>query len=143
MRLPDVNVLVNAFRVDAPRHRDYRQWLTALGEGPEPFAVTDLVLSGFLRVVTHHALQPTARDLLAAREFVDTLRTRPNCVVVAPGPRQWAIFRRLCDLGGVRGKLVADAFHAATAIEWGHDWITDDADFARFPGLRWRRPLDL
>jgi hypothetical protein len=29
--------------------------------------------------------------------------------------------------------LVADAWHAALAIEHGCEWISDDADFARFP----------
>lgn len=42
----------------------------------------------------------------------------------------------------VRGSLVADAYHAALAIETGSTWITTDADFARFPGLNWRHPLE-
>jgi len=28
------------------------------------------------------------------------------------------------------------------AIEHNCDWISFDRDFARFPGLRWRSPLD-
>jgi hypothetical protein len=48
----------------------------------------------------------------------------------------------LCRLGGVRGNLVPDAFLAALAIESGSEWVTADRDFARFPGLRWRHPLD-
>jgi len=34
-----------------------------------------------------------------------------------------------------------DAYHAALAIEHGCEFITADADFARFPGLRQRHPL--
>ncbi|MBM4037366.1 MAG: type II toxin-antitoxin system VapC family toxin [Planctomycetes bacterium] len=41
-----------------------------------------------------------------------------------------------------KGNLVADAFLAALAIENGCEWITTDRDYARFPGLRWRHPLD-
>jgi predicted nucleic acid-binding protein len=36
----------------------------------------------------------------------------------------------------------ADAYFAALAIEHGCEWITADRGFARFPGLRWRHPLD-
>ena len=39
------------------------------------------------------------------------------------------------------GNLVADAWHAAMAIEHGCEWTTTDGDFARFPGLRSRHPL--
>ena len=37
--------------------------------------------------------------------------------------------------------LVPDAYLAALAIESGSEWITTDRDFSRFPGLRWRHPL--
>ena len=37
------------------------------------------------------------------------------------------------------GKLIADAAHAALAIETGCEWVTADTDFARFaPLLRWQ-----
>jgi toxin-antitoxin system PIN domain toxin len=76
-----------------------------------------------------------------ALAFVETLRGQPNCVLVSPGPRHWEIFRELCERAGAKGNLVADAYHAATAIEHGCEWITTDRDYARFPGLRWRHPL--
>jgi predicted nucleic acid-binding protein len=34
--------------------------------------------------------------------------------------------------------MVPDAWFAALAIEHGCEWITEDRDYARFPGLRWR-----
>jgi predicted nucleic acid-binding protein len=46
----------------------------------------------------------------------------------------------LLEQSGTIGNLVADAWLAAPAIEHGCEWITDDTDFSRFPGLRWRRP---
>jgi predicted nucleic acid-binding protein len=42
----------------------------------------------------------------------------------------------------VKGDLVAHAALAALAIESGSEWVTTDRDYARFPGLRWRHPLD-
>ncbi len=141
MRLVDVNVLVYAHRLDAVRHQDYADWLRGLLAGQEPYGVSDLVLSGFLRIVTNPKVfkQPTPMDTGLA--FTQLLRTQPNCVPVEPGPRHWDIFTRLCRTAGVKGNLVPDAYLAALAIESGSEWITTDRDFSRFPGLRWRHPL--
>lgn len=73
-----------------------------------------------------------------ALAFAAQLREPPNCVPVAPGPRHWEIFRRLCTESGVKGNLVPDAYLAALAIESGCEWVTTDRDFGRFTGLRWR-----
>ena len=53
----------------------------------------------------------------------------------------WEIFARLYSIARARGKLVADAYHAALAIEHGCEFVTTDGDFARYAGLRWRHPL--
>jgi uncharacterized protein len=142
MRLVDVNVLVYAHRLDTTRHQDYADWLRNLLANQEPYGVADLVLAGFLRVVTHPKVfrQPTPLDTALA--FVDVLRGQPNCVPIAPGQRHWEIFTGLCRAAGVKGNLVPDAYLAALAIESGSEWITTDRDFSRFPGLRWRHPLD-
>jgi len=66
---------------------------------------------------------------------------RGGAGAVAPGERHWDIFGRLCREGGATGNLVPDAWLAALAIEWGCEFVTTDRDFARFPGLRWRHPL--
>ena len=141
MRLVDVNVLVYAHRLDAARHQDYADWLGGLLAGQEPYGVSDLVLSGFLRIVTNPKVfkQPTPMDTGLA--FTQLLRTQPNCVPVEPGPRHWDIFTGLCRAAGVKGNLAPDAYLAALAIESGSEWITTDRDFSRFPGLRWRHPL--
>jgi uncharacterized protein len=142
MRLVDVNVLVYAHRLDAPRHQEYAGWLGELLAGQEPYGISDLVLSGFLRIVTHPKVfrQPTPIETGLA--YAEVLRTQPNCVPVEPGQRHWGIFTRLCRTAGVKGNLVPDAYLAALAIESGSEWITTDRDFSRFPGLRWRHPLD-
>ncbi|MYF03810.1 MAG: type II toxin-antitoxin system VapC family toxin, partial [Holophagales bacterium] len=48
---------------------------------------------------------------------------------------------RLCRQADARGKLVADAQHAAVAMEHGCTIVSTDADFDRFAGLRWLHPL--
>lgn len=141
MILPDVNVLVYAYREDAPRHREYRAWLDALVSGEEAFGLSDLVLAGFLRVVTHTRIFSPPSPIDHALQFANALRSLPHCVGIAPGPRHWDIFVRLCREVGIKGNLVPDASLAAMAIESGSEWTTTDRDYSRFPGLRWRHPL--
>lgn len=100
------------------------------------------MLSGFLRIVTHPRVFSPPTPLRAALDFAEALRDQPNCVVLAPGPRHWEIFTGLCLQADARGNLVPDAYLAALAIESGSEWITTDRDYARFPGLRWRHPLE-
>jgi uncharacterized protein len=140
--LVDVNVLVYAFHDGTPGHAAYRAWLDATLGSDEPFGVSDLVLSGFVRVVTHPRVFDPPVPLAEAMAAADVLRSQSNSVLLAPGPRHWEIFRRLCTAVGTRGNLVPDAYLAAIAIEAGCEWITTDRDFSRFPGLRWRHPLE-
>lgn len=142
MILCDVNVLVYAFREDAERHGEFRAWLDERVKSPEAFGVSDLVLGGVLRVLTHPRVFVPPTPLDKALAFVTALRSQPNCVLVQPGARHWEIFRDLCVRAGAKGNLIADAYHAALAIEHGCEWITTDGDYARFRGLRWRPPLE-
>jgi uncharacterized protein len=142
MILFDVNVLIYATRREAADHKRYRVWLEDLVESDAAFAVSDIVLSGYLRIMTNpKALRKplSPHDAIGA---VERIRSRENCVVINPGARHWDIFLDLCRRASARGNLVPDAYLAALAIESGSEWITTDRDYARFPGLRWRHPLD-
>ena len=139
MQMPDVNVLVYAHREESPAHERYAEWLVKLANGPEPFAISEFVLHGFLRVVTNSRIFDPPSTIKQAFQFLDALTELPTCTVIRAGERHLPIFRKLCESGKVKGKLVADAVHAALAIESGCEWITADTDFARFaPMLRWR-----
>ena len=141
MILPDVNILVYAHRRDTTEHRAVRRWLEGVVEADEAYAMSDLVISGFVRVVTHPRIFREPSPLADALAFAEQLLDQPHCVLVQPGPRHWDIFVRLCRQASARGNVVPDAFLAALAIEAGCEWITTDRDFARFEGLRWRHPL--
>lgn len=135
-------MLVYAHRVDAPGHPRYRTWLSEVIQSDGAYGMSDLVLSGFLRIVTHPRVFRDPTPLDTALVFAAEVRDRPNCISISPGERHWDIFTRLCRAVGARGSLVPDAYLAALAIEAGAEWITTDRDYARFPGLRWRHPLD-
>ncbi|MGL5849710.1 MAG: TA system VapC family ribonuclease toxin, partial [Phycicoccus sp.] len=126
MRMPDVNVLVGAYRTDAPDHRDLSAWLTDAVSDLEPVGLTDAVVSGYVRVVTHPRVfdLPTPTDEAVAH--VRALLDDEGTVRVVPGslfPRE---FERLCLAVDARGNLVSDAAHAALAIEAGATWYSRD-----------------
>ena len=141
MLLCDVNVLVYAHRADTLDHPRYRRWVEALIMGEEAYGVSELVLSGFMRVVTHPRIFAQPSPLAEAIAFANQLRDQPNSVTVNPGPRHWDIFQTLCTAHGARGNLIPDAYLAALAVETGCEWVTTDRDYSRFAGLRVRHPL--
>jgi toxin-antitoxin system PIN domain toxin len=142
MLLPDVNVLVYAHREDSTvDHSRYAAWLTDLATRREPFALSVLALSAVVRITTNPRIFRRPSNLDEVFAFIEELRARPNARVVGPGPEHLAIFEDLCRRAGATGKLVADAQHAAVAVEHGCTLVTTDSDFDRFPALRWRHPL--
>lgn len=141
MLLPDVNILVAAFREDATDYVPMRAWLEAVVNGDEPFGLSSLVFSGFLRIVTNPRVYRVPTPPEEAIAFVEDIRGQAGFREVRPGPRHWDIFVDLSRGTGARGNLVPDAYFAALAIESGNEWVTMDRGFARFPGLRWRRPF--
>lgn len=130
-----------AFHEGAPDHARYRAWVEAAIASDEPLGVSELVLSGFIRVATHPRVFSPPASIDQALAFANALRSQPNVVLLSPGQRHWEIFERLCVSAGAKGNLVADAYLAALAIETGSEWITTDRDFSRFAGLRWRHPV--
>ena len=139
MQLPDVNVLIYAHREDAPEHERYAAWLQALVTSDEPFALSDVVLAGFLRIVTNPRIFDPATPMETALAFCQRLVDWPRASLITTSRRHWELFTGLCR--DIKGPLVVDAYIAALVIEHGCELVTTDSDFARFPGLRWRHPL--
>src|SRR5574338_1278618 len=101
--LLDVNVLVYAHREDTQDHEAYLAWLENLVNSDQAYGLSDLVLSGFLRVATHPKVFTRPSTMGEALAFVQELRGQPNCSVIAPGPRHWEIFCRLCQATSIKG----------------------------------------
>jgi toxin-antitoxin system PIN domain toxin len=139
--LPDVNVLLYAFRSDSVDHGRYRGWLDEVVNGEEAYGMSPQVLSSVIRVATHARIYASPSRLEDALSFARVLLEQTTCTVVQPGPRHFSLFEGLCRRAAATGNLVQDAWLAALAIEHGCEWISTDGDYARFPGLRWRRPF--
>jgi uncharacterized protein len=139
--LPDVNVLIYAFRDDSVDHAKYKPWLEAVINGQAAYGIAPQVLSSVVRICTHPRIFVRPSSQSDVFEFCSVLLSQPNATVVAPGERHWTIFQSLCERAKACGNLVQDAWFAALAIESGCEWITADRDYARFPDLKWRTPF--
>jgi toxin-antitoxin system PIN domain toxin len=136
--LPDVNIIVQAFRSDTRFHALCRNWLEGLVNGEARFGMSPQVLSSVVRITTHPKVFVQPSDLQEVLHFCTVLLNQPHGVIIQPNARHWDIFKRLCLSADARGNLAPDAWFAALAIESGCEWVTLDRDYARFPGLGWR-----
>ena len=140
MIVPDVNVLVYAFRADAAEHDTYAAWLNRV-IGVESIGVADVTLSGFVRVVTHPKVTSRPAPVGAAMEFVRHLLGAPRIHWLTSGGPAWEQFEQLtADDPKIRGNLVPDGYLAALCLANDAQLATRDRGFARFPGLRFFDP---
>ena len=65
----------------------------------------------------------------------------PPVSLLDPGRDHIRSFLELVKTAGVAGNLTTDAQIAALAIEHHAVVHSSDHDFGRFPGLRWKNPL--
>lgn len=141
MKLIDANVLLYAVNEDAPQHPKARAWLEKTLSGSEPVAFEWTVLLAFLRLSTRSAVFPRPLTPAQAIEIVGSWLDQPCAEVVDAAERHLEVLARLLDPLGTAGNLTADAHLAAIALEYGAELCSCDADFARFPKLRWTNPI--
>ena len=141
MILPDLNLIVYAHNDDAPRHAAAHAWWEGLLRGDDPVVVPWAVAIGFVRLMTHRAVLTMPMSSSAAIGHVRSWFAQPNVEAIEPGPRHLQVLDGLLTAAGVAGQLTTDAHLAALAIEHQCELHSNDADFGRFPGLRWRDPL--
>ncbi|HEY1205991.1 MAG: type II toxin-antitoxin system VapC family toxin [Bryobacteraceae bacterium] len=141
MILVDANLLIYAVNEDAPSHRKAKSWLESVLSGPETVAFSWNVLLAFLRLTTRQGLFSRPLRVEAALELIASWLEQPGATVLHAGPRHLQVLRELLLPIGSGGNLTSDADLAALAIEHGAVLCSSDADFGRFPGLKWRNPL--
>ena len=135
MKLPDVNVLLNAVNRSSEEHKRAREWLVASFRAPGGVGLTWIALSGFIRLSTRRGIleKPLAVD--GAFTVVENCIAGPAAKILRPAARHGSILRRLLVGAGSAGNLTTDAHIAALAIEHGGTLGSFDRDFERFPGL--------
>ena len=141
MIVPDLNLLVYAHVNEAPLHAAARQWWEGLVNGQERIGVPWIVATGFVRLVTHPRIMTRPTAPADALDCVSEWFGFRNVTPLNPGAEHLGHFRRAVVAAGVGANLVTDAHLAALAIEYQAELHSNDIDFSRFPGLRWRNPL--
>ena len=106
---------VRPLREDAANHSVYRQWLESVINGHASFGYSELILSGFLRIVTHPKVFEMPSTLSSAIRFTEQIRNLPNAVCVVPGLLHWKIFRECLEQINATDNDIPDAYHAALA----------------------------
>lgn len=142
MTLLDVNILVYAHKSESPFYPVVSPWLESFVNSNRVFALTDTVMLGFIRIVTHPRIYEPPSRVDVSLNFIQELLERPNCIVLKPGARHWQLFSNLCVKLNARGNAVPDVHLAALALEADCDFVSADRGFGRVPGLRWHNPLD-
>ncbi len=141
MKLPDVNLLLYAIDEDSPHFERAGAWVEAMFGGTETVALAWAVVLAFIRLTTKPQLVTRPFTVDEALDVVDGWLSRPNVVVVHPTDRHGRILRELLAPLGAGGNLTTDAHLAALSLEHGAELCSSDADFSRFPGVRWHDPL--
>ncbi|HSX67186.1 TA system VapC family ribonuclease toxin [Nocardioides sp.] len=136
MILLDVNVWLPVLRADHEQHTLVTRWLDGLVERGEEIGVSELALSGAVRILTHPGIFVPPSDPTAVLDACRRALEAPSARVVRAGARHWRIFDRLVREAAARGNDVPDAFHAALAIEHGATLASFDRGLARFAELR-------
>jgi uncharacterized protein len=141
VKIVDLNLLLYASDRRAKEHEGARKWWGSVLNGTETVALAWVVVLGFVRLTTRLAVLANPLTPAQALDVVDGWLTRPHVVVVQPGRRHATVLRQLLEHVGTGGNLVPDAHLAALALEHGAELCSHDADFSRFPGVRWVDPL--
>jgi len=139
--IPDVNVLVYAYNLDASHHQRARYWWEECLRGVQPVAIPWVVGLGYVRIMTSQTVLQRPLNPATALGHVRLWLEQPNVQVLQPGPRHLSILEGFSEAGVLSATLTTDAHIAAMAMESQATVHSNDSDFARFAGLRWVNPL--
>ncbi len=142
MIVVDANLLIYAYDSDSSHHKKSRAWVEKIFSDVEPVGLPWQTVCAFLRVITNRKLPGSRLTVELAAEIVEEWLAQPNVRILAPGDEHWSVLKRMMVEGRASGPLVSDAELVALTVEYGGVLYTADRDFARFPGLRWKNPLE-
>lgn len=99
-----------------------------------------MTLLGFVRITTHRKILLRPLAVADVLDRVGAWIDLPHVHIPHPSDRHFGKLRENLVRLGTAGNLTTDAHLATLAIERGYVLHSTDADFARFPGLRWVNP---
>jgi toxin-antitoxin system PIN domain toxin len=130
---PDVNVLVAASRSDHPHYAVARSWLeqaVASASRGASLVLQPMVITSFLRLVTHPKIFLHPTPIAHALRFIDALLDAPGVTQASLGA-EWPVLRQLCADKSLRANDIPDAWLAAAAMHQSEHVVSFDADLKR------------
>ena len=140
MIIPDSNLLLYACDTSSPFHGAAAGWWADCLNGPETVGLVPVVILAFVRVGTSAAAFDDPLTLPEASAEVRRWLDRTVTTVVGADSADLDRALTLVERTGAGG-LATDALIAALALRHRAIVHTADADFARFPGVKWLNPI--
>lgn len=142
MILVDANILLYAEDKSSPLNLQARRWWDTQLSGELPVCLSWIVILAFVRIATNHRVFEAPLSVSQATSRVQSWFDQPCVRVVSETSKHWEILQGLLIQGQASANLSSDAHLASLAVEHGCTLYSTDADFSRFPGLKWRHPLE-
>jgi uncharacterized protein len=140
--LVDANILLYAEDQLNPQHAAAKRWWDEQLSGSSPVCLCWTVIGAFIRIATNSRVFESPLSRKEAMAKVQGWLEQPCTRLVEATERHWLVFQQMMNDGQALGNLVTDAHLAALAIQHGCELLSTDADFARFPRVKWRNPLN-
>ena len=129
--VPDINVLVAAYRSDHVHHAAASQWLSKfLQESPQgqKLILPMQVVSGFIRLVTNARIFVAPSSSAQAIEFIDWLLAESKAQLLG-NSSEWPMLRELIIDKRLLANHIPDAWLASLAISLSEPFVTFDKGF--------------
>jgi len=142
MIIPDINLLVYAYDSKSPDHRNAKSWWEGALSGREPVGIPWVALLGFTRLMTHPTICTNPLSIEEVRYIVNQWMEGNHVRMLSPSNESRERFFDLLTAARMGGNLSTDALIAVHALENSATVYSNDRDFGRFPGLKWKNPLE-
>ncbi len=139
--LLDANLLLCAVDRSSPYNTAAAAWLERTLNGDRRVALPWQTIGAFLRISTHPRITTSPLSAPDAMAYVEQWLSVPATWIPATTERTAQVLAGLYADTTITANLVPDAQLAAIAVEHGLVVCSTDADFARFPAVRWHDPL--
>lgn len=141
MILVDANILLYAEDALHPNNKKAKLWWDEQLSGNNSVCLCWQVINAFIRISTNHRVFKKPLILTQAIERVQSWLNQPCVCIIKPTQNHWSVYKDVLAAGQATANLVSDAYLAALALQYNCILFSTDADFARFPRLKWKNPL--
>jgi len=141
MILPDANLLLYAVNTDSHDHSRALEWWQTLIESGAAVGLYTGVIFAFVRLSTNRRVFERPLTTQEAFAYVHNWLAFTAVSLIDAELEDIATAEALLTVAGTAANLVSDAQIAAAALRLNGTVHSADADFGRFPKVKWVNPL--